>query len=483
MKNCQPLNHGQIPNAKYQINHNLQNQNDQNLLFGILSFVYWTLFAIWCLLFGASTCQPASIPAYQLTQATNEQSQETGVTEGQVDQLISKVKGIITAIRGLEFTRPIKRGIKNRDELKEYLKNIIQSEMPDEKIYASQKALVKLGFIPPNLDLKNLLIDLYTEQVVGFYDWRIGMLYLIREVPIEMEEMVIAHEITHALQDLHFNLKSLPLERKDNDDLVMATQALIEGEALLVMIDYMLKPMGIESSSLPNMSLLLRNATGLAGGDVFSNAPIWIQKNVLFPYIEGFVFVQEVKKKANWKALDKCYTALPQSTEQILHPEKYLTEKDSPTIVSLPKLSEYLGNGWAFLDENVLGEFNVDLLFHQHLTQDNYYNKFANGWDGDLLQVYENTGLKKVFIAWLTTWDTDNDAKEFFDSYSNIVRKKYDEKLISSAPHFFLWETQEDMVYLELKGRDVLILEGIPHRSLNQIVTNIWQNKKEKSYN
>ncbi|HHT9125730.1 MAG TPA: hypothetical protein ACFYD6_07920 [Candidatus Brocadiia bacterium] len=407
--------------------------------------------------------------------AANQGTENAFVTEEQVDQLISKVKGTIATIRGLEFIKPIKRGIKNRDELKEYLKNIIQSEMSDEKIYASQKALVKLGFIPPELDLKNFLIELYTEQVAGIYDWRVETLYLIREVPTEMQEIVIAHEITHALQDLHFNLKGLPLERKDNDDLVMATRAFIEGEAMLVMIDYMLKPMGVESSSLSNIGTLLRNATGLVDGSVFSTAPTWIQKNVLFPYLEGFVFVQEVKKKNDWKALNKCYTAPPQSTEQILHPEKYLTEKDSPTIVSLPRLSEeYLGDGWAFLDENVLGEFNVDLLFHQHFTQDNYSSKFANGWNGDLLQIYENKDLKKVFIAWLTTWDTDNDAKEFFNGYSNVVQEKYEEKLVSSAPHFFLWETREDMVYLELKGHDVLILEGIPFHSLNQVITHAW---------
>ncbi len=407
------------------------------------------------------------------------------LTEEQIDLLISKVKGTITAIRGLEFTEPIKRGIKSRDELKEYIRDIVQTEMPDEKIYASQKALVKLGFIPHDLDLKNFLIELYTEQVSGFYDWHVKTLYLIREVPIEMQEMVLAHEMTHTLQDLHFDLKSLPLERKDNDDLVLATQALVEGEALLVMVDYMLKPFGVESSSLPDMGSLLQQTTAsLTGGDIFSSAPIWIQKVLLFPYIEGFVFVQEVKKKYGWKALNECYAVLPQSTEQILHPEKYMTEKDFPVTVSLPRLLESLGNGWVFLDENVLGEFNVDFLFHQHLTQDNYNSNFAKGWDGDLLQVYENKDLKKVFVAWLTTWDTDNDAKEFFDGYGSIVRKKYNEKLVSTAPphpkdgrspNFFLWETEEDMVYLELKGQDVLLLESIPHRSLNKVIEDVWQ--------
>jgi hypothetical protein len=422
-------------------------------------------------------CNPCSI-------ADNEQFQETGVTDEQVDLLMTKVKGSITAIRGLEFTEPIKRGIKNRDELKEYFRNIIQSEMPDEKMYAAQKALVKLGFIPPGLDLKNSLIELYTEQVVGVYDWRVGTLYLIKEVPIEMQEMVMVHEMTHALQDIHFNLKSLPLGRKDNDDLAMATLAVIEGEALIVMIDYMLNPTGVESPPLPNMDSLLQNTTDFGGGDVFSDAPLWIQKNVLFPYLEGFTFVQEVKKEDGWKALDKCYTALPQSTEQILHPEKYLNEKDSPTTVSLPRLSEFLGDGWAFLDENVMGEFNVDLLFLQHLAQDNYNSKFANGWDGDLMQIYENKELKKVCIAWLTTWDTDDDAKEFFEGYSNIVQKKYTERSVSTAPphpedsaspDFFLYETEEDMVYLELQGQDVLLLESIPHSSLHQVVKHAWQ--------
>lgn len=411
--------------------------------------------------------------------------QQTNVATEQVDKLISKIKETLSDIRGLEFTGTTKRGIKTRSELKEYLRHKTLSEIPEEKIYATKKALVKLGFIPPDLDLMNFLLDLYTEQVAGFYDWNVGTLYLIKEVPIEMQEMVIAHEMTHALQDLHFNLKSLPLERKDNDDLVFATQALLEGEALLVMMDYMLKPMGIDTSSLPNVDALLQQATSLAGMGVFRYAPIWVKRNMLFPYLEGFIFVQEVKKrKDGWNGLNKCYMTPPQSTEQILHPEKYLIENDTPTVVSLPRLSEQLGDGWNFLDENVLGEFNVDLLFHQHLSQDTFKSHFSSGWDGDLLQVYENKDLNKVLIVWLTTWDSDKDAKEFFDGYNNVVKDKYNEThATEAASNFFLYETMEDMVYLELRDSNVLILEGVPSHSLNQVIAQVWQSGKEKPHN
>lgn len=401
--------------------------------------------------------------------------QEEGGKDDSLDAVIEEIALDVSAIRGIEFDGPVQYGIKTKDELREYLKKLIKEELPGDKLLADQKALAKFGLIPPDMHLETFLLELYTEQVVGFYDWRTKTLYLIDDIPENMLRPVISHELTHALQDQYVGIENLPIFReKENDDRIMATQALLEGDANSVMIDYALKPMGRDSTMLPNIEPLIEEFTSTMGGRLMTSAPAFIRSNVLFPYINGFTFIQQLRQSGGWAQVNRLLEHPPQSTEQVLHPEKYFAEADSPTTITLPQLSKELGKGWTLLGENTLGEFNTSMLLDEFL--EDAPETTASGWDGDLYQVYEHEPSGEVALVWFTTWDGPGDAQEFFAGYASVLAKKYGSEGVSGTEQYSLvFTTREDdgtpvtQAHIALRESDVVVLDGVPRASIDAV--------------
>ncbi|MFQ5957480.1 MAG: hypothetical protein ACE5KK_06890 [Candidatus Brocadiales bacterium] len=404
------------------------------------------------------------------------QGQEKDSKYINLDTLVEEIALDVSALRELEFKSPVRYGIKTKDELHKYLKKIIKEEIPAWKLMAYQKALVKFGLIPAEFPLGSFLLDLYTEQVLGFYDWRTKMLYLLDDISETLLREVISHELTHALQDQHVGIENLPISREEeDDDRLMATQALLEGDAISVMIDYSLKPIGKDSTTLPDLGPFVEEFMGAVGGRLMTSAPAYIRYNMLFPYIYGLTFIQQLRQSGGWTQVDRIFERPPRSTEQILHPEKYLGAIDSPTAITLPYLSEELGQGWTFLDKNTLGEFNIDILLTQLLGE--APKTVSMGWDGDLYQIYEQKPSGKTALVWFTTWDSDADAHEFFEGYSAALAKKYGSKTFDLGPNSLLFPTRKDdaYAYVERRGRDVLVLDGVPETSLDPVKTSAWR--------
>lgn len=391
--------------------------------------------------------------------------------------LLEEITLVVSKARGLSFKAPVKHGVKTKTELRDYLQKLLREEVPQEKLRAYQKALVKFGLIPADLDLESFLLELYTEQVAGFYDWRTKSLYLIGDTPAELLKIIVAHELTHALQDQYVGIENLPsIKEKNNDDRLLATQALLEGDAMSVMVDYVLIPTGQDSTALPDLSPFIRDFVGLMGGQLMAKAPPYFQYNMLFPYLNGLTFIQQLRQSGGWDMVDRALKEPPMSTEQVLHPEKYLVQRDPPTFVSLPSLSRELGPGWVYLDKNALGEFNTAFLLQSASGgPGGESQELARGWDGDLYQVYEEQSSGKVALVWFTTWDSPKDAQKFFKDYSALLVKKYGVRATASEAQHLLFYHQGEAIYIEWRGLDVLVLEGVPQGSLDPVRNSAWQ--------
>jgi len=388
--------------------------------------------------------------------------------EAQVSAIADEVQQKVVKVRGLQFQKPVAKGVKNRAELRDYILALLRKEMPKEKIDAGKKALVMFGLVKPDLDVEKLIVDLHTEQIAGFYDWRTQQLYLMTEMPPMMQRMIMAHELTHALQDQHFDLKKLPIEEKCNDDLLLATQSLVEGDALISMIDYMLEPQGLDSSVLPSLSGFLKSAAPLAGGPVLDRAPTYFRETLLFPYVQGLEFLQAAKKAGGWDMVNAAYATPPASCEQILHPEKYLSQNDMPTLVELPDLAGTLGPDWRYLDKNVLGEFAVGVLLREYLPPEMKADEATKGWDGDQFHLYENAKSGALALVWLTVWDTERDAQEFMSSYRASLAKRLGIEDVPQATATE-WQVRERPLALFRQGSLVLMLDGIEPQRMGQI--------------
>jgi hypothetical protein len=332
-----------------------------------------------------------------------------------VDSLMPRLE----QLSGLRKIKPITMRQQTRADLTKYVEQRLNEEMPPEELNGIRAAYAALGLVPDTINLKQLLLDLYTEQVAGYYDPTTDAFYMVEGTPEELLRPTLAHELVHALQDQHTNLDSL-ISRKRGNDRQTAAQAAIEGHATLVMFAILTSGAGnFNPAMLPNMGEQLGPLMEAQNAQfpVFQRAPRIIRETMLFPYIAGAGFVQEL-----WRAQANTpnpYTApigtrLPQSTEQVLHPAaKFIGTRDEPTEVRFTQNAP-----GQLVYENTLGEMEIGILLMEHLGS----KAAASGWDGDRYRLIDDGG--KRVLLWLSVWDDAGSADRFAASYRTIGAKR-----------------------------------------------------------
>jgi hypothetical protein len=197
---------------------------------------------------------------------------------------------------------------------------------------------------------------------------------------------------------------------------------------------------------------------------------------LLFPYEEGSAWATQLYKRGGWELVSRAFTKLPQSSEQILHADKYFAY-EAPQKITLPDFKSVLGPTWKRIDYDVNGEWGCYLVLDEYLNDVTESKRASAGWAGDRFALYEKPG--EVFIAQLTSWDTPNDAKEFFDAYAKRTAKRYaDAKEVKNTGERIEWQTSSGLVALELRGSGVAIVEGVPSSTdPNALLRAIWQQR------
>jgi hypothetical protein len=276
-------------------------------------------------------------------------------------------------------------------------------------------AYKRLGMIPDTLNLSKFLIDLLEEQIVGYYDPKTKVLYVVSDAPKEAVSITITHELVHALQDQYISLDSTQKVENQNDR-QSAAQAVFEGQAVYEQIAAMLGGTNV-AMNLPGgwdrvREMIRENQASMP---VFARAPVVIQETLIFPYLSGAEFVRNYKDRSEGRPL---YENMPVSTEQILHPSAFFGKRDVPTTITLPPLKGVVGTY-----QNTLGEFETRLFLFQHLKEQTDAVRGAAGWDGDRYVLFNTTGGDG--IAWATVWDSQTDASEFYDLLGTVIKNRY----------------------------------------------------------
>ncbi len=359
---------------------------------------------------------------------------------------------IVPMLRGLPFRAPVEPKLMSRTELQQYMQLELEKEFDPDQRKLLAATLSAFGFASKAIDVEKLLLNLYTEEVAGFYDPSNKKMFLIQEQPAAakskglfealfgskpafdtgQQKSTLAHEMTHALADQHFGLEALHKAAKHDDDMAMALSALIEGEAMVVMFSEMYRESGSAGQVLrmapARMDLLfgvMKMVMPFSSGQTFRTSPRIFQESLIFPYHKGTVFLLHLTNRSGWKQVNRAFKNPPVSTEQILHPEKYFgKERDEPVVVELPELTASIP-AWKSVGKNVLGEFQMSVLLERTAGG----KRAAAGWDGDTYEIFERDG--RHGLAWLSVWDDEAEAAEFAQVYGNFVRRV---KLASAAP-------------------------------------------------
>ena len=332
--------------------------------------------------------------------------------EGPYEARVREAIPLIEQATGLKFKTPPTLEVRSREQVREFLVTKFNEATPAEQLRGEEVAYKLFGLIPDSLQLRPFLLDLLTEQIVGYYDPQTKVLYVVEGAADDMAGMVVSHELIHALQDQYVNLDSIQ-KATANSDRQAAAQAVMEGHATYYQVKMSLGGEDI-SSRLPGgweqMREMIRE--GQTSMPMFSTAPMAIQESLIFPYLSGAEFVRRFEQyRPGRSALD----SLPVSTEQVLDVSAFFTGLDTPTVVTLPP--------GAAVHEQVMGEFGTRLFLFQHLRNNSAAIGAARGWDGDRYRVVSTAGGNA--LVWATVWDSAVDAAQFVDAVGEAVGRRY----------------------------------------------------------
>jgi len=369
-----------------------------------------------------------------------------------------EVLGQMSQITGLKLVTPLKKSLRSREEIRAYVIKQMNEEKNAAERYADQRSAEAFGLLPKGFDLDSFMVNVLTEQVEGLYDPKAREFYIADWSPLADQRMVMAHELTHALEDQHFQIEAWLKAARPNEDAELARDAVLEGSAMAAMVDYLMLSTGRSLKDLPDFdpSMLIGD---LGSTPTLEKAPPFLKDALIFPYIGGLNFSAAVIRNVGWSALQAVFEKPPVSTQQILHPALYRSGK-TPVTVTLPQLEKLLGNNWSKLDENIMGEFGWKEVLKQFLDNDRAKN-LAASWEGDRYAVFEQKQTKKLVLVTRLHLNTEEHAVRFFGQYSEALEKKYSERSnLLRRPNFFSFDTPDGSVFLDCMGLECVTLEG-----------------------
>jgi hypothetical protein len=359
-------------------------------------------------------------------------SQEAQAQSKKLEELMAKADKIAQEVsrgRGLKQIKPVEKKTIAQEEVRKKLVDEFSKEFKPGELESEAITFKKLGFLQREDDYRAILINVLTEQIAGFYDTDAKELFLVQE--IAPDRGALAHEICHALQDQNFDLNKIQdeVEKKNGGDAALAFSALVEGDAMAVMLEDDLGWRGL-FATIPDLPTKVKEQINSPDdrSKTLDNSPPIIKKSLVFPYLDGMAFVYALRQTGTWKVIDDAFADPPLSTEQILHPERYL-KRDQPSgvpVFAVPNLEVTHKN----IYESIFGEFQLGVWFQQALPEEEAL-KAAAGWDGDRFITFAPKELdtakltsedsNSLVIAAISIWDTEADAKEAASAFSKVA--------------------------------------------------------------
>jgi hypothetical protein len=404
-------------------------------------------------------------PAGTPTALTAPQSKEDFIAAA--NEVLEQMSRILS----LPIREPLKKSLRSKQEIRDYLTRQESEDKTDAERYADDKALEAFGLIPKGFPLDSFMLDVLTDQIAGLYDPKGKEFYIADWIGVDEQKPVMAHELTHALEDQSFNVDPWIKAARPNDDAELARDSVSEGSAMAAMVDYTLRDEKMSVRDLPDVTSLIRSGAvvEMDKDPKLSKAPIFIRDELLFPYLAGTSFTQQfLKAHSGWSDLKLVFQNPPLSSQQIMHPNLYLTGV-APVAVSLPDWKTVAPADWKLLEENVMGEFGLDEVLKQFLGQDRA-DALSPAWTGDRYAVFESPATKQTSLVFRLVLDGPDAAARFCGQYSEALELKYkDRKDLFRRPNYFQFQTEGGGVFLRCVESDCLVVEGAARDTYDKI--------------
>ncbi|HEX8100266.1 MAG TPA: hypothetical protein VF660_08710 [Actinomycetota bacterium] len=335
----------------------------------------------------------------------NQKSKPKRFKKKPLPQVIAEVAHQVEEVRGLKFIRPIAPRAVSREEMDRLLNEGLNEAIPKGEARRTGLAWQTIGVIPEGADLRQAYKDFGASSIVGFYDTDDHRLvYVGTQSPTPLQRRVLAHELTHALDDQHFKLDHLDdLHAKCRDELALSFLSLVEGNAEVTATRW-----ATRNLTPAEYTQLQVEESSQGEGGLPSTVPLFFAQLLIFPYPNGSAFVTDLLDRGGTKEVDAAFRHPPVSTEQILHPGEY--PADVPDDVEVPDLAPKLGAGWKDLEFEDVGEGWLHLMFDLRIGPEESTTA-VSGWDGAQYRAWGHR--KDTAVVLDTAWDSSEDAKEF----------------------------------------------------------------------
>lgn len=385
---------------------------------------------------------------------------EEGIwSQVQAARLFDQIARQVETLRGLSPRAEVPLSFLDEQEASRFLRQLYT----EQGLEAQLLPYTTLGLLP------DVPISIQAHQAAGIYARKQEQLYIAagQQANSSDGQAVLAHAYAHALQDQHFDLEAMDA-RATTTDSTLAVEALVEGDATLLTAFYRYEAPA--AADWEYMVGLILQAEQPSYGKELDSDEAWgrLQR---FPYREGREFAEALFQSGGWEAINRAYSSPPHSTEQVLHPERYLAGQDGPARVAVPDLGNVLDEGWTLLLEDTLGEFVTGLYLDAVLPEETAWEA-AKGWGGDTFVVWEHEDGNRVLV-WRTMWDSTAEAKEFERALVALIPQRYLPAWPLESPRGLVgrwWETGSGAVHVSRVARYVTFVECPDGNALANVV-------------
>jgi hypothetical protein len=407
---------------------------------------------------------------------------------------------------GLPIKHEVKRKLTDRKEVESYLEKGMRDDKDAKRLERSSEVLKKFGLIPRDFQLGPFLVAMLKEQVAGYYDPKKKTVNILNWVDPEQQKPVLAHELTHALQDQSFDMqkwmdaaqtegdkKNDPTPADiDKDEESSAREAVVEGQAMVVMLDYSLAPTGKTLLDMPQVGEALKQGMlDEPDSPTFRNAPIFLKEELTFPYRYGLDFTLALEKAAGKElAYSGAFKDPPNTTREIMEPDTYLSREKLEPLRRLDFKKDF--EKYDTFDIGAMGEFDVNVLVEQYANKDEAEDMYP-AWRGGYYFAGRTKGTKSgpLGVLYVSHWESPEKAAEFAAVYAQSLAKRYKTRQAldsegqpaKDAPPAeswrtlrgrHTWMTEEGAVIIDVRKDEVLVSESLDDDTTRRVEADFW---------